>query len=158
MTIDSLDILFSQFEPVHCSMSCSNCCFLICIQVSQEVGRVIWYSHLFKNFHSLLWSRSQRLSRNNEAEVDVFWNSFAFSIISQMLTIWSLVPLPFLNPACTSRTSWFMYSWSLAWRILSITLLACKMNAIVGWFEHSLALPFLGLKWKLTFSSPSSTR
>ena len=49
------------------------------------------------------------------------WNSLAFSIIQQMLAIWSLVPLPFLKPAWTSRSSWFTYCWSLAWRILSIT-------------------------------------
>ena len=28
----------------------SNCCFLTCIQISQEAGQVVWYSHLFKNF------------------------------------------------------------------------------------------------------------
>ena len=39
-----------NFEPVHCSMSGSNCCFLTCVQVSQEAGKVVWYSHLFKNF------------------------------------------------------------------------------------------------------------
>ena len=37
-------------EPVCCSMSSSNCCFLTCIQVSQEAGRLVWYSHLFQNF------------------------------------------------------------------------------------------------------------
>ena len=31
-------------------MSGSNCCFLTCIQISQEVGKVVWYSHLLKNF------------------------------------------------------------------------------------------------------------
>ena len=31
-------------------MSSSNCCFLTCIQISQEAGQVVWYSHLFKNF------------------------------------------------------------------------------------------------------------
>ena len=31
-------------------MSDSNYCFLICIQVSQDVSKVLWYSHLFKNF------------------------------------------------------------------------------------------------------------
>ena len=56
----------------------------------------------------------------------------AFSIIQQMLAIWSLVPLPFLNLACTSGSSQFAYCWSLAWRILSIILLACEMSAIVG--------------------------
>ena len=40
-------------------------------------------------------------------------------------------PLPFLNPAFISGSSWFTYCWSLAWRILSITLLACEMSAIV---------------------------
>ena len=60
-----------------------------------------------------------------------FWNSLAFSMIQRMLAIWSLLPRPFLKPAWTSRSSWFTYCWSLAWRILSITLLACEMSAIV---------------------------
>ena len=41
---------FSYLEPVCCSMSSSNCCFLTCIQISQEAGQVIWYSHLIKKF------------------------------------------------------------------------------------------------------------
>ena len=41
---------FPDLEPVCCSMSSSNCCFLTCIQISQEAGQVVWYSHLFKNF------------------------------------------------------------------------------------------------------------
>ena len=41
---------FSYLEPVCCSMFSSNCCFLNCIQVSQEAGQVVWYSHLFQNF------------------------------------------------------------------------------------------------------------
>ena len=52
-----------------------------------------------------------------------FWNSSVFSMIQRMLAIWSLVPLPFLKPAWTSGSSWFTYCWSLAWRILIITLL-----------------------------------
>ena len=74
-----------------------------------------------------------------------FWNYLAFSMIKRMLAIWSLVPLPFLYPAWTSESSWFTYHWSLPWRILSITLLACEMSAIVRWFEHSSALPILGI-------------
>ena len=42
--------LVPNLEPVLCSMSGSNCCFLTCIQISQEAGHVVWYSHLFKNF------------------------------------------------------------------------------------------------------------
>ena len=77
-----------------------------------------------------------------------FWNSLAFFMIQGMLTVWFLVPLPFLKPAWTSESSWFMYCWSLAWRILSITLLACEMSAIMQYFEHSLALPFFGIGMK----------
>ena len=51
-----------------------------------------------------------------------FWNSLVFSMIQQMLVIWSLVPLPFLNPAWTSGSSQFMYHWSPAWRIYDPTL------------------------------------
>ena len=43
----------------------------------------------------------------------------------------SLVPLPFLKPAWTSGSSRFTYCWSLAWKILSITLPVCEMSAIV---------------------------
>ena len=76
------------------------------------------------------------------------WNSLAFSMMQQMLVVWSLVPLPFLNPALTSGSSQFIYCWSLAWRILSVTLLACEMSAIVWQFEYSLALPFFGVGMK----------
>ena len=37
---------FPYLEPVCCSVSSSNCCFLTCIQVSQKAGEVVWYSHL----------------------------------------------------------------------------------------------------------------
>ena len=40
---------FPNFESIHCSISCFNCCFMIGIQVSQETGKVVWHSHLFKN-------------------------------------------------------------------------------------------------------------
>ena len=66
-----------------------------------------------------------------------------------MLAIWSLVPLLFPNSAWTSRHSWFMYCWSLAWRIFSITLLACEMIAILWYIEHSLALPFFRIGMKV---------
>ena len=80
-----------------------------------------------------------------------FWNTVAFSMIQWMLEIWSLVPLPLLKPAWTSASSWFTYCWSLAWRILSITLWVCELSAIVWYFEHSLALSFfvIGMKTDL---------
>ena len=67
----------------------------------------------------------------NKADVGVFWNSLAFSMIQRMLAIWSLVPLPFVSPAWTSGSSQFTYCWSLAWRIFNVTSLAYEMSAIV---------------------------
>ena len=64
-------------------------------------------------------------------------------MIQQRLAFWSLVPHPFLNPAWTSGCSLFAECWSLACKILSITLLAWEMGAIVWWLANSLALPFL---------------
>ena len=52
-------------------------------------------------------------------------------MIQCMLAIWFLVPLPFLNPTCTSGISWFMYCWSLAWRILSITFSSVQFSLSV---------------------------
>ena len=90
---------------------------------------MVWYSHLFKNFPQFSVIHTFKgFGIVDKAEVDVFQNSLAFLMIQRMLTIWSLVPLPFLKPAWASWHSWFMYSWSLAWRILSITLLACILN------------------------------
>ena len=40
---------FPYLEPICCFMSSSNCCFLTCIQVSQETGKMVWYSHLSKS-------------------------------------------------------------------------------------------------------------
>ena len=74
----------------------------------------------------------------------VSWNSLAFSMIQQMLAIWSLVSLPLRNPACTFGISQFTYYWSLAWRILSIILLTCEMRAIMllykDWTFFDIAL------------------
>ena len=71
-----------------------------------------------------------------------------------MLAIWSLVPLPFLNPAWTSRISQFMYCWSQTWRILSMTLLAPVMSQLCSIWNTLWHCLSSELEWKLTFSSP----
>ena len=54
-------------------MSSSNCCFLTCIQVSQEAGQVAWYSHLFQNFPLFIVSHTVKgFGIVNKAEIDVF--------------------------------------------------------------------------------------
>ena len=54
-------------------MSSSNCCFLTCIQVSQETGQVVWYSHLLKNFPQFIVIHTVKgFGIVNEAEIDAF--------------------------------------------------------------------------------------
>ena len=55
-------------------------CFLICIQVSQEAGQVVWYSHLLENFPQFVVIHTVKgFSLVNEAEVDVFLEFSCFS-------------------------------------------------------------------------------
>ena len=124
---------FPNLEPVHCSMSGSNCCFLSFIQVSQEAGKVVWYSHLFKNIPQFVVIHTVKGFRVvSEAEIGVFFGILLlFLWAKRCWQFFSMIPLLFLNPPCTSRISQFTYCWSLAWRILSIPLLACEMSAIV---------------------------
>ena len=64
---------FSYLEPACCFMSSSNCCFLTCIQVSQEAGQVVWYSHLLQNFPQFIVIQTvEGFSVVNKAEIDVF--------------------------------------------------------------------------------------
>ena len=60
-------------------MSCSNCCYLICIHISQKAGRVVWYSHLFKNFPQFVVIHTVKgFSIISEPEVDVFMEFSCF--------------------------------------------------------------------------------
>ena len=69
-----------------------------------------------------------------------FWNSLAFSMIQRMLAIWSLVPLPFLKPAWTSRSSWFTYCWSLAWNFEHyFTSVWDECSCVVVWAFFGIA-------------------
>ena len=64
---------FPDLEPVYCSMSGSNCCFLTCIQISQEAGQVVWYSHLWNSFPQFVVIHLVKgFGAVNKAEVDVF--------------------------------------------------------------------------------------
>ena len=49
-SVTALTYSFPNLQPVRCSLSGSNCCFLTCIQLSQETDKLVWYSHLLKNF------------------------------------------------------------------------------------------------------------
>ena len=144
VTIYSLDVLLflfgtsllfhvvSYLEPVCCSMSSSNCHFLTCIQVSQEAGQVVWYSHLFQNFPQFIVIHPVKgFGIVNKAEVDVFLELSCFFNDPADVDKLTSDSSAFSKPDLNIWSSWFTYCWSLAWRILSITLLACEMSAIV---------------------------
>ena len=74
MTIYSLDVLlFLSGNSLLFHVQFSNCCFLACIQISQEAGQVVWYSHLFKNFPQFVVIHTVKdFDVVSEAEIDVF--------------------------------------------------------------------------------------
>ena len=120
MKIYSLGVSFPSFEPVHCSMSGSKCYSLTCIQVIQEAGQVVWYSHLFKNFPQfVVIHNSQRLWYIKKAEIDIFLELSCF--FNDPEDVGNLIS----DSSAFSKTSlniWksqFTYCWNLAWRILN---------------------------------------
>ena len=108
---------------------------------------MVWYSHLFQNFPQFVVIHTIKgFGIVNKAEKDIFLK-LSFSVFQLMLAIWPLVPLPFLNPAWTSGSSRFTYYWSLAWRILSITLLVYEWVQLCSSL-NTLALPSFGIGMK----------
>ena len=132
MTIYSLDILLSRVGTsllLHVQFKL----LLLDLHTDFSGGRSGGLRFLSLSEFSIVCCdpHSQRLWHSQYSISRYFSRTLAFLVIQWMLAIWSLVSLPFLKPAWTSGSSWFTCYWSLAWRILSITLLACEMSAIV---------------------------
>ena len=114
-------------EPVCCSMSSSNCFFLTCIQISQEAGQMVWYSHLFKNFpHFIVIHTVKVFGIVNKEEIDVslelscffldlvdvgnlISGSSAFSKSS--LNIWKFMVHVLLKPGLENFKHYFTSVW-----------------------------------------------
>ena len=145
---------FPNLEPVCCSMSNSNCC----IQVSQEAGQVVCFSHPLKKFPQFVMThRVKGFGIVNKEEVDIFLElSCSFN---NRIGIGSLIS----GSSAFSKSSlniWkftIHYYWSLSWRILSITLIASETRAIVQYLSILWHCLSFGLEWKWTFSSPVAT-
>ena len=150
---------FLDLEPVCCSMSSSNCCFLTCMQISQEAGKVVWYCHLFKNFPQFIVIHTVKgFGIVNKAEVHVFLELSCF--FNDLMDVGNL----------TSGSSAFSKSSLNIWMFTVHVLLKSGLEN----FEHYLASVWdecdcaivwailwhclsFGLEWKLTFSSPVAT-
>ena len=102
------------------------CCFLNRIQVFQETGKEIFYSHLFKNIPQFVVIHTVKVFRMvNETEVDVFLEFPCFlydPMDAGNLTSGSSA----FSKTSLNICSWFTYCWDLAWRILIATLLDVK--------------------------------
>ena len=100
------------------------------MQVSQEAGQVAWYSHLFQNFPQFIVIHTVKgFGIVNKAEINVFLELSCF--LHDPADVDNLIS----GSSAFSKTSWNIWKltvfWSPAWRILSITLLACEMSATV---------------------------
>ena len=147
---------FPDLEPVCCSTSSSNCCFLTWIQISQEAGQMVWYSHLLKNFLQFIVIHTVKgFGIVNKADFFLEFSCFfddlsnvgnlisgssAFSKTS--LNIWKFTVHILLKPGLGNFEHYFTNVWD-------------ERNCVVVWAFFGIA--FLWDWWKLTFSSPVAT-
>ena len=135
---------FSYLEPVCCSTSSSNCCFLTCIQISQEAGQVVWYSHLLKTFPQFVVIHAvEGFGIVNKAEIDVFLELSCFLMIQWMfgnlisgssafskssLNIWKFTVHLLLKPGLENFEHYFASVWdecncAVVWAFFGIAFL-----------------------------------
>ena len=140
---------FPDLEPVCCSMTGSHSYFLTCIQISQETGKVVWCSYLFKNFPQLFVTHTVKgFGIVNKAEIDVFLGLSCFfddpadvgNLISvssafskSTVNIWKFMVHVLLKPALGNFEHYFAIMWD-------------ECNCVVVW--TFLLLPFFGIGMK----------
>ena len=111
---------FPDLEPVCCSVSSSNSCFLTYIQISQEAGKVVWYSHCFKNLLQFVVIHTVKgFGIVNKAKEDVFLELSSFfddptdvgdlisgssAFLKSRLNIWKFSVHVLLNPGLENLT------------------------------------------------------
>ena len=144
---------FPDLEPVCCSMSSSNCCFLTCIQISREAGQVVWYSHWLSFPQFVVIHTVKGFDIVNKAEVDAFLKfshffedptyvgnlisgSFAFSKSS--LNIWKFMVHMLLKPGLENFEHYF-------------TSMCDEYNCVVVWVFFGIAYLW---DWNENWPSP----
>ena len=126
MTIALTDS-FPNLEPVCCCMSSYNCCFLTCVQISQKADKMVWYSHLLKNFPQCVMIHTVKcFGIVNKAEIDVFLELSCFfddpvdvgNLISgssafskSSLNIWNFMVHVLLKPGLENFEHYFASVW-----------------------------------------------
>ena len=138
-----------NFEPVHCSMSSSNCCILTCIHISQKAGQVVCYSHLFNNFPQFVVIHTVKgFGVVNKAELNVFLEVSCFfydpadvgNLISgssafskSSLNIWNFTVHVLLKPGLGEYEHYFASMWD-------------ECNCVVVWAFFGIAFFGIGMK------------
>ena len=135
---------FSYLEPVCCSMSSSNCCFLTWIQVSQEAGQVVWYSHLFQNFPQFIMIYTVKgFGIVSKPEMDVFFLELS-CFFNDPADVGNLI----------SGSSAFLFIYLsfifISWRLITLQYCSGFCHTLT-WISHSSAFSKTSLKiWKFT--------
>ena len=122
-------------------MFSSNCCFLTCIEISHEADKMVWYSHLLKNFPQCVVIHTVKgFSIVSEVEVDVFLEFSCFfynpmdvgNLISassafskSSLNIWKLMVHILLKPHLENfkhyfASVWYECNWVVVWTFFGI--------------------------------------
>ena len=139
-------------------MSSSNCCFLTCIQVSQEAGQVVWYSHLFEDFPPFFVIHTVKgFGIGNKAEIDAFLELSCFfhdpadvgNLISGSSAFSKIREHQEVHGSCIAEV-WLGEFWALLYYRVRWVQLYGSLSIL--WYSLSL-----GLEWELTFSSPVAT-
>ena len=152
-----------------CSMSSSNCCFLTWLQIYQEAGQVVWYSHLFQNFPLFIVIHTVKgFGIVSKAEVNVFLElscffydptdvdnlisgSYAFSKTSW--NIWKFLVHVLLKPGLENfehyyASMWNEYNCAVVWAFFGIAFLWDKFGMKTDLFQscgHWWVFKFAGI-------------
>ena len=161
---------FSYLEPVCCSMSSSNCCFLICIQISEEAGQVVWYSHLLKNFPQFIVIHTVKgFGIVNKAEIDVFLELSCFfdnpadvgNLISgpsafskTSLNIWKFTVHVLLKPGLENfkhyfTSVWDECNWAVVWAFFGIAFLWERQYIIISYIIYYHIIYYILLSYHI---------
>ena len=141
-------------------MSSSNCCFLTCIQISQEAGQVVWYSHLLHNFPQFIVIHTVKgFGIVNKAELDGFLELSCFfddptdvgSLISgssafskTSLNIWKFTVHVLSKPGLENFEHYFTSVWDEC--NCAFTSVWDECNCVVVWAFFGIAFLW---DWKI---------
>ena len=125
-----------------------------CITIINVLAYSLVYSpcwHIVHNTNSVKFKFSDNLRFPGRQSIEQKYHR-NFGVFYES-GFWSLVPLPFLNPAWIPGSLQFTYCWSMAWKILNIMLLVCEMSAIcvVVWTFFGIAFLW---DWKENWAFP----